>query len=307
MTRAPRRGCVSAGSPWLASCLGISCAAQPAPVITDSPSPDLLAGGQRALSVGEQSVGLSLLIEGSTQPPATDSSVISDALLVEGARRLGRLEQAQLRAVRDEALALALRAQLRADSVHGAPAPAPPSAPQLELELWRILVPDPLLAHELLSQLQPFDPRKWAELARQHSKDRATHLRAGNLGFVDARGQTHRPQVRVAAALHRAATAVADGEVVPVPVAEGRDWAVVWRRGSRLKATEPVLAPAWRRFDESLNALLSALRKRHLQEHRLEPLRHWKPAAPTLTPAPSPANPTELRLWPPEPSDRGWR
>lgn len=283
------------------------CGQEPSRALPPKPGPSLLAESDPVVLVGEQAIGRALFRRGLSSAGFRErsfSTLLSDVRVVEAANRLGPLAQAHLRAVRDEALALALRARLRADVGQG-PDPGPGAPAILELELRRILVPDPLLAHELLSQLQPLDPKRWQALARQHSVDRATYLRAGDLGFVDPSGQTHRPQVRVASALYHAAMAVADGELVPAPVPEGRAWAVVWRRGSRPRRSESQLSSRLARFERSLTSLLGALRQRHLHDQWAERIGGWKPAVPALQPAPPPGTPREL--WPPKPSDRGWR
>ena len=74
---------------------------------------------------------------------------------------------------------------------------------------------------------------RWSRLARERSIDRATHMRSGSLGYVAASGQTHMPQVRVSPALFAAAAQVQDGQLVPRPVPEGTEFAVIWRRASR--------------------------------------------------------------------------
>jgi peptidyl-prolyl cis-trans isomerase C len=73
---------------------------------------------------------------------------------------------------------------------------------------------------------------KFEELAREHSIDKATHLRGGNLGFVTADGTSNEPGLKVDPALVKAAVAVKDGEFVPAPVEEAGAWAVIWRRGT---------------------------------------------------------------------------
>jgi peptidyl-prolyl cis-trans isomerase C len=69
-------------------------------------------------------------------------------------------------------------------------------------------------------------------LARDHSIDKATYLRGGNLGFLSPDGTSNEPGVKVEADIVKAAQRVKDGEIVPEPVAEGPNWAVVWRRGT---------------------------------------------------------------------------
>jgi peptidyl-prolyl cis-trans isomerase C len=73
---------------------------------------------------------------------------------------------------------------------------------------------------------------RWSELAREHSIDRATALRGGNLGFLGPDGSSNEVSVRVEPALFAAASKVKDGEFVPEPVKEGEGYAAIWRRGT---------------------------------------------------------------------------
>jgi peptidyl-prolyl cis-trans isomerase C len=73
---------------------------------------------------------------------------------------------------------------------------------------------------------------KYNDLARDHSIDKATNLRGGNLGFVGPDGASNEAGVKVDPALVKAAQSVKDGELVPHPIAEGNAFAVVWRRGT---------------------------------------------------------------------------
>jgi peptidyl-prolyl cis-trans isomerase C len=75
-------------------------------------------------------------------------------------------------------------------------------------------------------------PATFARLAREHSQDKATYLRAGNVGFVTAEGTSSEPGLRVDPSVVQAAQKVRDGTLVPEPVAEGERFAVVWRRGT---------------------------------------------------------------------------
>jgi len=72
----------------------------------------------------------------------------------------------------------------------------------------------------------------FTQLARDHSLDKATNLRGGNLGFAGDDGVSNEPGVRVDPAVVTAARSVKDWELVPAPVQEGTSFAVVWRRGT---------------------------------------------------------------------------
>lgn len=100
-------------------------------------------------------------------------------------------------------------------------------------QLWRILCKTREEAAQVIDAAKK-DPEteEFAVLARDHSIDKATNLRAGNLGFVTADGTSNEPGLRVDPAVVHAAQGVRDGDIVPTPVAEGNAFAVVWRRGT---------------------------------------------------------------------------
>ena len=114
------------------------------------------------------------------------------------------------------------------------------------VNLWRILVPTRERADAVLDAAKR-EPTiaKYNELAREHSIDKATNMRGGNLGFLDPDGVSNEAGVKVDPALVKAASAVEDGAFVPTPVPEGSGFAVVWRRGS---------VPAARRSVEEASA-----------------------------------------------------
>jgi peptidyl-prolyl cis-trans isomerase C len=147
------------------------------------------------------------------------------------------------------------------------------------LLLWRILVDDEPLARRILTDARGVGgPDRWKALAREHSRDVATHLRGGSLGFVGPDGHTDVPQVRVDPAIYAAADAVRDGELVPDPVREGAHFAVVWRRGTRaaeehgVEEVRATIVDVLERERErkALTELLSKLRKAQLTEHHPE-------------------------------------
>lgn len=112
------------------------------------------------------------------------------------------------------------------------------------IKLWRILVRDEAAAKKILGAVKGSElegANRWNKHARDDSIDKSTNMRDGDLGFVSPDGQTEMPQLRVDPALFTAAEKVKDGELVPEPVKEGDNWAVVWRRGS-LEAVNRTLA-----------------------------------------------------------------
>jgi peptidyl-prolyl cis-trans isomerase C len=103
-------------------------------------------------------------------------------------------------------------------------------APQ-KVALWRILVGTEAEAKAIIAEVGATpDPKKWAELARAKSTDKASAMRGGNLGLVEPDGETGQRGVKVDKALVEAAKAVKDGDLVPEPVREGDGFAVLWKR-----------------------------------------------------------------------------
>jgi peptidyl-prolyl cis-trans isomerase C len=141
--------------------------------------------------------------------------------------------------------------------------------------LWRILCAKREEALAVLdSARDKLTIDTFTKLARDHSIDKATSLRAGNLGFVDADGNSNEAGVKVDPQLARAAVGVKDGELVPQPVAEGAGFAVVWRRGSVLAshrsaedAAPQIRDALWRqRLDDASKGLVDELRAAHVAD-----------------------------------------
>lgn len=143
------------------------------------------------------------------------------------------------------------------------------------IRLWRILVKSPDQAREIAAAAQgPKGVEAWSRSAREHSLDKATSMRKGDLGFVRPDGRTDVPTVRVDPALVAAADKVRDGEVVSEIIPEAGGYAVVWRRGSlpAEPASNDALSAEIRealerdRLQEALDKLLQELRSRRLPE-----------------------------------------
>lgn len=100
-------------------------------------------------------------------------------------------------------------------------------------EIWRILCKTRDDAARVLdsAKADPI-PKTFETLAREHSQDKATYLRSGDLGFLDDDGVSTEPGLRVDPSVIRAAVRVRDGDLVPTPVEEGEYFSVVWRRGT---------------------------------------------------------------------------
>jgi peptidyl-prolyl cis-trans isomerase C len=136
-------------------------------------------------------------------------------------------------------------------------------------QLWRILCRTRDEALGVLASIKADpSPKAFGDLAREHSQDKGTFLRSGDLGFVTEDGTSNEPGLRVDAAVVRAARTVADGALVPQPVAEGDLFAVVWRRGTiaATRRTADEVAPQIRdaitkaRLKEETDKLLAGLR-----------------------------------------------
>lgn len=111
-------------------------------------------------------------------------------------------------------------------------------------------------------------------LAREHSIDKATYLRGGNLGFLSPDGTSNEPGLKVHVEIVQAAQKVKDGEIVGDPIAEGENFAVVWRRGTVAASKRSVedVAPQIRdtlfreRVDKATQKLLDDLRARDVKD-----------------------------------------
>ncbi len=252
-----------------------------------------------------------------------DEVLIAEVLLELEATRA----EPSARATRDAALSRALVARMAAEM---APASRAAIAEYYErhrrefetpaaILIWRILVREEKDARDIIGQLGSPNVADFSRLARERSIDDATHMRAGNIGFVAADGHTEMPELRVARPLFEAASKVRDGELVKEPVAENGKFAVVWRRASRPLRRETLeeATPAIRRrlheaaLASSTRQLIERLRREGLREHHPELVSSFEPtlaapdsSSPTGGAAPAAARPVRLR---PEPGDYGLR
>jgi len=106
------------------------------------------------------------------------------------------------------------------------------------LYLFRILCATRAAANEVLD-LARKEPtlEAFTKLAHDRSIDKATALRAGNLGYLTPEGVSSEAGLSVDPAIVKAAARVRDGEFVPEPVEEKAAggvpaYAVIWRRGT---------------------------------------------------------------------------
>ncbi len=168
-------------------------------------------------------------------------------------------------------------------------------------QIWRILCKTREEAASVLDAAKKDPtPKAFGELARDHSQDKATYLRAGNLGFVTADGTSSEPGWKVDEAVVRAAMSVRDGDLVASPVIEGEYFSVVWRRGT-IAANKRTVADAapqirdaiWKtRVKEETDKLVASLRAsklRDLDESILEKV-HF-----SVSPAPGDPSPVRRR------------
>ncbi len=142
-------------------------------------------------------------------------------------------------------------------------------------QIWRILCKTRDEAEAVLEEAKREPtPKKFGELARDHSQDKVTAMRAGNLGFVTGEGTSNEPGWKVDEAVVHAVQAVRDGDLVPSPVAEGESFSVVWRRGT-IAATRRTVKDAaaqirdalWKaRVKEEMDKLVSSLRASKLRD-----------------------------------------
>jgi peptidyl-prolyl cis-trans isomerase C len=126
-------------------------------------------------------------------------------------------------------------------------------------QIWRILCKTRDEAQSVLdAAMRDPTPATFGALAREHSLDKATNLRAGNLGFLDGEGASSEPGLRVDPGVVRAAQGVRDSAFVPSPVAEGENFAVVWRRTT--------IAPVRRTVADAAAPIRDLLWKAHVKE-----------------------------------------
>jgi peptidyl-prolyl cis-trans isomerase C len=127
------------------------------------------------------------------------------------------------------------------------------------IAIWRILCRSREEAVAVLDAAKKdATPSKFMELARDHSIDKATNMRGGNLGFLAPDGTSNEAGLKADAALVKAAQGVKDGELVAAPVQEGAYFAVVWRRGT--------VSPLVRTVDEVKEQIRDTLFKQKIED-----------------------------------------
>jgi peptidyl-prolyl cis-trans isomerase C len=215
-----------------------------------------------------------------------DEVLVPDLLLARGAQDNHLDTELPTSARIERALANATRRALRAQVGTAAAIPdadvkryyeenrARFDAP-VRVNLWRILCATREEAAMVLSGARKdATVATFTALARDHSIDKATALRGGNLGFVAPDGTSNEAGVKVDPALVRAVDNVKDGELAPAPVQEGSYFAVVWRRGTVAATRRGVDEVAgqirdtlWKqRTEDAEKKLIDDLRAAHVSE-----------------------------------------
>lgn len=148
-------------------------------------------------------------------------------------------------------------------------------------QIWRILCKTEDEAKSVIAEAQKnLDIKQFGDLARLHSIDKASNMRAGNLGFLSPDGTSNEPGLKVDPAIVRAAQGVRDGQLVPTPVPEGEGFSVVWRHGTipaNKRSVDDVAAQIrdtlWKqRVKEETDKLVASLRASHLKDYSESPL-----------------------------------
>lgn len=165
------------------------------------------------------------------------------------------------------------------------------AAPE-RINLWRILCKTRDEADTVLAAVKRDSTvAQWNALAREHSLDKTTSLRGGNLGFVGPDGASNEAGVKVDPAVVKAASAVKDGELVSAPVGEGGGWSVVWRRGTVGAVRRPFEDVAAQirdtlfkqRVETEMKKLVDELRAQHVKTFAPEALETIDLTATTAT------------------------
>jgi peptidyl-prolyl cis-trans isomerase C len=156
-------------------------------------------------------------------------------------------------------------------------------------QIWRISCATKEEAESVIAEAKKDSTvPKWNKLARDHSLDKATYMRGGNVGFVTLDGQSNETGLKIEPSVAKAASSVKDGEIVPDAVVEGSGFAVVWRRGtvgaSHRGVAEVKEQIQWsilrQREEDEKKKLLADLRTKNLEEVNPEILTGIDVAAP---------------------------
>lgn len=157
------------------------------------------------------------------------------------------------------------------------------------VNLWRILCKSKDEADVVLAAAKrDLTIPKYNDLARDHSIDKATNFRGGNLGFVAADGASNEAGLKIDPTLVNAASGVKDGELVPQPVPEAGGFAVIWRR-STVAATRRSLEDASAQIRTTLfRERTEANEKKLIDDLRVAFVRDYDPAPLRIVVIPAP-------------------
>ena len=218
--------------------------------------------------------------------------MVREALLAQGAVDAKLSERAEVAERVRGVLRNATLSRVRADAGSTAPVSdaevkqyyeanaAKYHAPE-RVQIWRIQVGKREEAVALLAELKKDPtPKRWSDLAREQSLDRATNLRGGNLGFVAPDGTTSEAGLKVEASILAAVSGAKDAELLAVPVQDGERWSVLWRRQSMkpvdrgLDMEAPLIRPilAHERGETKARALVEKLRADFVTDLNLDVL-----------------------------------
>ena len=215
-----------------------------------------------------------------------DQILVRDLLLATGAEKRGLAKDVPTRHQLDRALSNATLRKAHAQYPSAAAIPLDDvkkyydenrtrfGSPE-RVNVWRILVKTRAEADLVLEAAKKDPtPQKFNDLAREKSLDKATNLRGGNLGFLAPDGTSNEAGFKVDPEIVKAAQTVKDGEFVAAPVAEGPNFAVVWRRATVApnkrtleESTAQIRAAIYReRTEGSEKKLIDGLRAKNLKE-----------------------------------------
>ena len=215
-----------------------------------------------------------------------DQILVRDLLLATGAEKRGLAKDVPTRHQLDRALSNATLRKAHAQYPSAAAIPLDDvkkyydenrtrfDSPE-RVNVWRILVKTRAEADLVLEAAKKDPtPQKFNDLAREKSLDKATNLRGGNLGFLAPDGTSNEAGFKVDPEIVKAAQTVKDGEFVAAPVAEGPNFAVVWRRATVApnkrtleESTAQIRAAIYReRTEGSEKKLIDGLRAKNLKE-----------------------------------------
>lgn len=198
--------------------------------------------------------------------------VLRDALLAQAAEDKKLMSELPTEGRVNRALSSATLRKVKADA--GDPGQLTPEEVRAyyDANKTRFDTPERVLVHRILCKTKPEaatvidafkkdpTPRTFTDLAREHSQDKTTNMRGGNLGFLTPDGVSNEAGLKVDPVVVKAALAVKDGELVQEPISEGELFAVVWRKGT--------VPAAHRAFEEVITQIRETIYKDKIEAAR---------------------------------------